>query len=329
MIRSTLFLLALSLGAASLVAATHHQDLHAIKGVVRVDGSSTLYPITEAVTEEFTKVAPKIRVTVGVSGSGGGFKRFTAGEIDIAEASRPIKAAEAAIAAKHNISFVEIPVAFDALTFVVNPKNGWVKSLTVGQIKHIYSATGTAKTWKDVDASWPDRPIKVFSPGTDSGTFDYFKEVVVGKEGSIRSDMSVSEDDNALVTGVAGDTDSIGYFGLAYFAENTSKLRAVPVDGGAGAVAPTPVTVIDGTYVPFSRPLFVYVNTHSAERPEVKAFVDYYLSSAAGLAEEVGYVPLPPKIAAIALANWTAHKSGSVYVQNGVDIGGSFSDLYK
>ena len=207
--------------ASILVAANQEPpaNLAAMKGSIRIDGSSTVYPITEAVSEEFSKVAPKVNVTVGISGTGGGFKRFCAGETAISDASRPITPSEVALAASNKIEFIEIPIAYDALSIVVNPKNDWMKSVSVAQLKQIYS-TGGPKTWKEIDPTWPDRAMKIYSPGTDSGTFDYFKEAVVGKEGKVRSDISVSEDDNVLVLGVSGDQDAIGFFGLAYFAEN-------------------------------------------------------------------------------------------------------------
>jgi phosphate transport system substrate-binding protein len=312
-----------------VLGATASQDSPALRGAIRIDGSSTVYPITEAVAEEFSKEAAKVNVSVGISGTGGGFKRFCVGETDITDASRPITPSEVTLASEKKVEYIEIPVAYDALTVVVNPKNDWVKSLTVDQVRKIYSASGTAKTWKDIDPSWPDRPMKVFSPGTDSGTFDYFKEVVIGKDGNVRSDMSVSEDDNALVMGVAGNVDGIGYFGLAYYEENQSKLRAVPIDGGKGPVAPSAKSVNDGTYTPLSRPLFIYVNRKSADRTEVQAFVDFYLKEAGELAKEVGYVNMPDEILARAKARWASRKTGTVFVADGKKVEGAFSTLYR
>jgi phosphate transport system substrate-binding protein len=312
-----------------LLGAAATQDAPALRGAIRIDGSSTVYPITEAVAEEFSKEAAKVNVSVGISGTGGGFKRFCVGETDITDASRPITPSEVTLASEKKVEYIEIPVAYDALTVVVNPKNDWVKSLTVDQVRKIYSAAGTAKTWKDIDPSWPDRPMKVFSPGTDSGTFDYFKEAVIGKDGNVRSDMSVSEDDNALVMGVAGNLDGIGYFGLAYFEENQSKLRAVPIDGGKGPVAPSVKSVNDGTYTPLSRPLFIYVNRKSADRTEVQAFVDFYLKEAGELAKEVGYVNMPDEILARAKARWASRKTGTVFVADGKKVEGAFSTLYR
>ena len=329
MTRTTTRLLAPATLLCCLLGAGAGQDSAALRGAIRIDGSSTVYPITEAVAEEFSKQASKVNVSVGISGTGGGFKRFCIGETDITDASRPITPSEVTLAAEKKVEYIEIPVAYDALTVVVNPKNDWVKSLTVDQVRKIYSAAGAAKTWKDLDPAWPDRPLKVFSPGTDSGTFDYFKEVVIGKEGNVRSDMSVSEDDNALVMGVAGNLDGIGYFGLAYFEENQSKLRAIPIDGGKGPVAPTTKTVNDGTYTPFSRPLFIYVNRKSADRTEVQAFIDFYLKEAGELAKEVGYVNMPEEILARAKARWASRKTGTVFVADGKKVEGAFSALYR
>ena len=312
-----------------LIGAGASQDPAALRGAIRIDGSSTVYPITEAVAEEFSKRAAKVNVSVGISGTGGGFKRFCVGETDITDASRPITPSEVSLAAEKKVEYIEIPVAYDALTIVVNPKNDWVKSLTVDQVRRIYSAAGTAKSWKDLDPTWPDRPMKVFSPGTDSGTFDYFKEAVIGKDGNVRSDMSVSEDDNALVMGVAGNLDGIGYFGLAYFEENQSKLRAVPIDGGKGPVSPSVKSVNDGTYTPLSRPLFIYVNRKSADRSEVQAFIDFYLKQAGELAKEVGYVNMPEEILARAKACWASRKTGTVFVADGKKVEGAFSALYR
>jgi phosphate transport system substrate-binding protein len=316
---------------ASLAAAAP-QDTKTLKGPVRIDGSSTVYPITEAVAEEFAAVAPNVNVTVGMSGTGGGFKKFTVGEIDISDASRPIKKSEADMAVSKSIQFVELPVAYDGLTIVVNKENTWVKQLTIEQIKKIFTADGAAKTWKDVDPSWPTSTIKVYSPGTDSGTFDYFKEVVAGKEGKIRSDMSVSEDDNVLVRGVEGDANSIGFFGYAYFVANKAKLKDVPIVNPKtkAAVEPTPTTIENGQYAPFSRPLFIYVNQSALAKPHVVAFLEFYLQNAPKLSAEVGYVPLPAALYERAKANLKAQKLGSQFIgAKGESLEGALADLYK
>jgi len=265
-----------------------------------------------------------------VSGTGGGFKRFCAGETDIANASRPIKKSEIDAAKKNNVDYIELPVAYDGLSIVVNPKNTWVTSMTVDDLKKIFSASSAAKTWKDVNPAWPASTIKIYSPGTDSGTFDYFKETVVGKDGKIRSDMSVSEDDNTLVNGVEGDVNAIGFFGCAYYFENKAKLKVVPIDGGKGAVAPSPTTIVDGTYAPFSRPLFIYVSRKSAEKLEVQAFVKYFLEHAGKLADEVGYVHLPDALYKRSTKNWDARKVGTQFATDtGEPKSGVLAEVYQ
>jgi len=320
------------IAGACAVFATGAQG-QKLSGEIKVDGSSTVYPITQAVAEEFMAEHEDVRITVGVSGTGGGFKRFATGETDISDASRPIKASEAKTCSENNVSFIEVPVAFDGLTIVVNKNNDWVDKLTVDQLQMIFLADNQGKvtTWKDVDPSWPAVAIKIFSPGTDSGTFDYFKEVVAGKKGSMRSDMSVSEDDNVLVRGVKGDRGAIGYFGCAYYFENEDDLRAVPIVNGKGkAILPTPKTIENGTYEPFARPLFIYVNAKSLDRPEVAEFVDFYLSEGGELAEEVGYVRLPDKVYDRAEANVRARKTGTQYTdKDGNSVHGPVTEVYK
>jgi len=321
---------AIALLSVAASAPQSGSQLATLKGEIRVDGSSTVYPITEAVAEDFSKAAKGVRTTVGVSGTGGGFKRFCKGETDISNASRPITKSEAETCKGANIEFVELPVAYDGLCIAISKQNTWATKLTLDQIRKIYSASGTAKTWKDLDSAWPDRAIKVYSPGTDSGTFDYFKEVTVGKDGKVRSDMSVSEDDNVLVNGVAGDRDAIGYFGFAYYVENKDKLVAVAVDNGKGAVLPSDATILDGSYEPFSRPVFIYVNRKSADRPEVGAFVDFYLQQAAALSKEVGYTPLPESIYGTARTNWKARRTGTQFLDaKGDKVSGSLANVYK
>ncbi|MSR28242.1 MAG: PstS family phosphate ABC transporter substrate-binding protein [Phycisphaerales bacterium] len=327
-------LAALGLGTAVLIANSAlaqatpaPTDLKTLKGSVRVDGSSTVFPVMEAVAEEFAKVAPGVRVPVGVSGTGGGFKRFCAGETAISTASRPITPSEVQLAAANKIEFIELPIAFDAVSIVVNSKNDWTKTVSREQLQKIFSAGGATR-WKEIDPTWPDRPMKVFSPGTDSGTFDYFKEAVIGKDGKVRSDVSVSEDDNVLVLGVEGDRDAIGFFGLAYFEENKEKLRAVPVISASGSpVAPQASTVNDGTY-PLSRPLFLYVNAASANKADTAALIDFTFTKVDDLLDEVGYVPLPTQLLDRSKANWKARRRGSQLVKDGVKVEGAFASVY-
>ena len=278
--------------AATQPAAVGEGQITALGGTIEIDGSSTVFPITEAVAEEFKKVAPEVRVNVGVSGSGGGFMRFTVGEIDISDASRQIKENEAAAAEENGIEYHEFLVGVDGLSVLVSPKNDFVECLTVEQLHEVWKPESVVRNWSDLDPSWPDRKLNLYGPGTDSGTFDYFTEEVNGEAGLSRADYTASEDDNVLVQGIRGDRNALGYFGYSYYAENEDKLKLVAVDSGSGCVLPSVGTIADGIYSPLSRPLFIYVSKTSLARPEVKAFVEFYMENAAELTAEVGYVPL-------------------------------------
>ncbi|MGQ0801472.1 MAG: PstS family phosphate ABC transporter substrate-binding protein [Pseudomarimonas sp.] len=285
--------------------------------VVQVDGSSTVYPITEAVAEEF-QIATKVRVTVGVSGTGGGFKKFCRGETSISNASRPILTEEIAACAASGVKFIELPVAFDALTVAVNPSNTWLESITIAELKTIWQpeSQATVMNWTQVNPAWPDQPLKLFGAGADSGTFDYFTEAVVGKAKSSRGDFTASEDDNVLVTGVANDVNSLGFFGYAYYRENQDKLRALPVRETAesAAVLPSLETVLDGSYRPLSRPVFIYINAeHAKARPEITDFVHFYLKEAQALITEVGYIPLSDAAYQLAVTRFDAGQTGTVF----------------
>ncbi|MCK4846518.1 MAG: PstS family phosphate ABC transporter substrate-binding protein [Deltaproteobacteria bacterium] len=268
--------------------------------LVKVDGSSTVFPITEAVAEEFQiEKRGRIMVTVGVSGTGGGFKKFCRGEVDIADASREIKTKEAELCKKNGIEFIELSVAFDGLAVIVNPKNDWVDYLTIEELRKIWSpeAKGRVMKWSDVREGFPDKPLTLFGPGTDSGTFDYFTHTINGKSGASRTDFTASEDDNVLVQGVSTDSGSLGYFGIAYYAYNKDKLKLIAIDdeietNGKGAILPSNTTVSDGTYSPLSRPIFIYVSKTSFEKEEVKDFVNFYMDNTNMLSEEVGYIAL-------------------------------------
>jgi phosphate transport system substrate-binding protein len=263
-----------------------------LSGEIKIDGSSTVFPITEAMAEEFTKLHPDVRIPVGISGTGGGFKKFVVKETAISDASRPIKDKEAAAAKENGVEYIELTVAYDGLSVLVNPANTWVDSLTVDELKKIWGPESTVKTWKDVRPEWPAEEIKLYAPGTDSGTFDYFTEEINGKSGAIRQDFTPSEDDNVLVQGIAGDKNALGFFGFAYYIENKDKLKAVKIDSGQGPVGPSFETIADGSYTPLSRPIFIYVNKAELKRPEVKEFVKFYMENAKELVPQVGYVAL-------------------------------------
>lgn len=269
-----------------------------LSGTIKVDGSSTVFPITEAVAEEFRNEQPKVKVTIGVSGTGGGFKKFSRGETNLSNASRPIKDKEKAACAENNINYLELEVAYDGLAVLVNPENDWVDSFTVEELKKIWEPAAQDKImkWNQIRPEWPNEEIHLFGPGVASGTYDYFTEAIVGKSGSSRGDFTASEDDHVLVQGIAGDKYSLGFFGLAYYAENKDKLTLIGVHNGTEVVKPTLETVSNGTYSPLSRPLFVYVNSTSVKSPEVVEFVNYYIDNAAELSTDVGYIPLPKEL---------------------------------
>jgi phosphate transport system substrate-binding protein len=296
-----------------------------------MDGSSTVYPISEAVAEEFQKAKKNaIKVTVGISGTGGGFKKFCRGETDLANASRPITKKEMEICAAAGIRYIEMPVAFDALTVIVNPANTAVNSLTVAELKKMWepAAQGKVKSWKEINPAFPDQPLKLYGPGADSGTFDYFTEAVTGKAKSSRGDYTASEDDNVLVQGVSRDKGGLGYFGFAYYIENQKKLKAVAIDGGKGPVLPSPEAVENGTYAPLSRPIFIYVAEKSLEKPEVREYVEFYMKNAAKLVKEVKYVPLPARAYQMNLEHVAKKKMGTVFGGE-ADVGAKIDDLMK
>jgi phosphate transport system substrate-binding protein len=314
-------------GAAVAAQAAFAQQI-----IVKVDGSSTVFPVTEAVAEEFQKSKKNaIKVTVGISGTGGGFKKFCRGETDISNASRPILKAEMAECAKAGIEYIELPVAFDALTVVINPNNSFIKQLTVAELKKMWepSAQKTVMKWKDVNAAWPDQPMKLFGPGADSGTFDYFTEAVVGKSKSSRGDFTASEDDNVLVQGVSRDVNGLGYFGFAYYVENKGKLKAVPIVNEKGqAVLPSLEAVIAGSYTPLARPIFIYVSNKSLSKPEVREFVQFYMAHGAKLSKEVKYVPLPDSAYKVSWDHVVKGKKGTVF--GGVaEVGVTIEELLK
>lgn len=299
--------------------------------IIKIDGSSTVYPITEAVAEEFQKAKKgAVKVTVGISGTGGGFKKFSRGETDISDASRPIVKKEMDACKEAGIEYIELPVAYDGLAVMVNPKNTWMTSMTVAELKKIWepAAEGKITKWNQVNPAWPNVPLKLYGPGVDSGTFDYFTEAIVGKPRASRGDFTASEDDNVLVQGIASDRGGLGFFGYAYYAENPDKLKLVAVDSGKGPISPSMKTVMDGTYAPLSRPIFIYVNKKSAERAELKEFVEFYLKHAPDLVRQVKYIPLPDRAYKLASERFEKKVAGSVFGGE-AKIGMRIEDLLK
>lgn len=291
--------------------------------IVKIDGSSTVFPITEAVAEDF-QIAKRgaIRVTVGISGTGGGFKKFCRNEIDIVNASRPITPMEMEACKQEGVQYIEMPIAFDALTVVVNPKNTWSKTITVEELKKIWEpgAQGKITNWNQINPAWPDKKIKLYGPGADSGTFEYFTEAVVGKAKSSRGDFTASEDDNVLVQGVASDIYALGFFGFAYYIENIKKINAVAVDNGNGGVLPSAATVEDNSYKPLSRPIFIYINAKSVDKPEISEFVNFYMKNAPELVTEVKYFPLSKEVYNLNIEHLNKKKVGTVFKGSGINI---------
>lgn len=325
---------ALALPLAAPGACKKGGDAGSSGAIIAIDGSSTVYPITEAVAEEFQK-GGKAKVTIGVSGTGGGFKKFCVGETAISGASRPIKPSEVEACGKAGIDYMELPVAYDGIAVVVHPSNDWAQSMTVAELKKLWApeAKGKIMKWSDVREGWPAKEIHLFGAGVDSGTYDYFTQAIVGVEHSSRGDYTSSEDDNVLVQGVATDPLAIGFFGYAYAAENAGKLKVVAVDdgdesNGAGAIAASPASIKSGTYQPLSRPIFIYVSKKAAERPEVQDFVKSYLGEEGrGLVAEVGYVALPDKAYELALGRFEKRTTGSVFGGHGSKVGVTIEEL--
>ena len=323
--KTVLLVAALLLGALGIMPKSVKAQ------VVQVDGSSTVFPITEAMAEEFQKAKKgKVKVTVGIAGTGGGFKKFCRGETDISDASRPILKQEMEACKGAGIEYFELPIAYDALTVIVNPKNDWVKALTVPDLKKMWEPSAQSKVtnWNQVRSEWPNAPLKLFGPGADSGTFDYFTEAIVGKAKSSRGDFTASEDDNVLVQGIINDRNALGYFGFSYYVENQNKLKAVPIDAGKGPVTPSAKTVEDGTYQPLSRPIFIYVSKKSMDKPEVREFVEFYLKNAPTLVKQVKYVPLPQSVYTTGAEHLKKGKVGTMFGGE-AEVGVKIEDLMK
>ena len=298
-------------------------------GDIRVDGSSTVFVLSEAIAEEFTKAGNRTRVTVGQSGTGGGFQKFCRGETDISDASRPISTTEMAACKAAGINFFEIPVAYDGIAVVVNPKADWISDITVAELKTLWApdAQGKVMRWNQVRASWPNREIHLFGAGVDSGTYDYFTEAITGKARASRGDFTSSEDDNVLVQGVAGDELALGFIPFAYYNENQQRLKLVRVDGGKGAIAPSFEAIRNGTYQPLSRPLFIYASEKSLARPEVQQFVDFYVAQVGGLAEEVGYVQLGDEGYRLVAEHFKKRQPGTLFGEGGSQVGMTIEQL--
>lgn len=303
----------------------------ALQGAVKIDGSSTVFPISEAAASAFHGKYPNVDVTVGKKGTGGGFSEFVKGEIDISDASRPIKSNELAECKKNQIQFLELPIAYDGLAICVHPENKFIDEISIDDLRRIFSDGVALKTWKDLNAVYPDEPIKIFMPGTDSGTFDFFKEVVVGKEGHIRSDVTPSEEDLVLVNGIAAEKFGIGFFGASYYFENRDRIKALKVINPATkqAVEPTVKSIEESVYAPLGRPLFIYVNTNSVKRPEVKRFVEYYLENAAKICEASKCVPLSSDLYKTVRQRFDDRLDGSYfYDAEGKSRSGQLSEVY-
>lgn len=300
-----------------------------LSGEVKVDGSSTVFPIAEAMAEEFQKANSGVRVTVGSSGTGGGFKKFCGGETDISNASRPIKPEEVELCKKGKVEYIELPISFDGLSVVVNKENK-IECLKVDDLKKMWEPTaqGKIKKWNQVNPKFPDQDLTLYGPGTDSGTYDFFTKAVTGEEGKSRGDYTASEDDNTLVQGVSSDKNGLGFFGFAYYENNKDKLNLVAIDSGKGCVKPSIETISDGTYQPLSRPEFIYVRKEAASRPEVKAFVEFQLNTAnKNLISEVGYVPLPDELLTEVQKRFKEEKVGSIFEGKGSQVGVTLKDL--
>jgi phosphate transport system substrate-binding protein len=320
--------LAAAVAAGTLACGRSETGQAGGSAVIQIDGSSTVFPVTEAVAEEFQRANPGTRVTVGISGTGGGFQKFCRNEIDIADASRPIKPTEAAMCAQAGVQYIEMPIAYDGLAVVVHPKNTWATSMTVAELKKLWepAAQGKVMRWNHIRPDWPDREIHLFGAGVDSGTFDYFTEVIVGASQKSRGDYTSSEDDNVIVQGVGGDENALGFFGYAYYEENKQKLKLVAIDdqddaNGKGPILPTPQTVRDGTYHPLSRPIFIYPKVRSLDRPEVVRFVEFYVREGAPLVREVGYIALTDREYELVRARLADRRTGSMYEGSGGQTG--------
>ncbi len=327
-------LVVLSIAAACGGGSSQTPSTTQADRAVTIDGSSTVFPVTEAVAEEFQKTAPGVRVTVGISGTGGGFQKFCRAETDISDASRPIQPTEMEACKQAGIGFIELPVAFDGIAIITHPTAKWIENITVAELKTLWApeAQGKISRWSQVRPGWPDREIHLFGAGVDSGTYDYFTQAIVGKEGASRGDFTSSEDDNVLVQGVASDELALGFLPFAYYEENKERLKLIPVDdgkpdNGAGPIVATIESIRTGLYQPLARPIFIYVSVPSLAKPEVKQFVEYYIAQGGKLAEEVGYVPLGDAAYKLVAEHFTTGKTGTVFEKGGSTVGITIEEL--
>ena len=325
-----------ALASALAIAGLCEPGITADSALIVADGSSTVYPISEAVAEEFQKVNPGSKATIGISGTGGGFKKFCTGETDISNASRPIKPTEVELCTQNKVEYIELPIAYDGLAVIANPRNDWADCVTVAELKKMWEpeAQGRVAKWSHVRAGWPDNDLHLFGPGVDSGTYDYFTEAIVGKEHSSRGDFQSSEDDNTLVQGIGADRSALGFFGYAYYEENKSKLKLLGVDdgkdeNGKGCIKPSRETVEKGQYQPLARPLFIYVKKQSAGRPEIQKFISFYLEKGPALVGEVGYIALPADAYKLAKKRFDTRTHGSLFGGKGSQVGVTIVDLLK
>jgi phosphate transport system substrate-binding protein len=321
--------------AIFLISCGGTSERDGLTGRVAIDGSSTVYPITEAIAEEYIREHPRVRITVGTSGSGGGFQKFAAGEIDIADASRPIQESEVEKLRANGYEFIEVPVAFDGLSIVVNPDNDWADNITVDELRRMWrpEAQGEITRWNQIRDEWPDRELNLYGPGVSSGTFDYFTAAIIGREGASRGDYTASEDDNVLVQGVSGDINSLGFFGFAYYHENQDRLKILPVDdndptNGEGPISPSFETIADGTYQPLSRPLFMYIRVDAAEDTVVQDFIHFYYENAPELVREVGFIPLNDTTYSLAVDRFEERVTGSIFA-GGSQVGVNVDSLLR
>ncbi len=321
-----------STAPASSGSGSAREQVAGLEGDISIDGSSTVFPITEAMAEEFGKATDgNVKITVGVSGTGGGFNKFCSGEIQISDASRPIKQSEVDLCAENGVEYIELPMAIDGLSVMVHPENDFVECMTVEELHTLWApeAEDVVTKWSQVRDGWPDEEVRLYAPGVDSGTFDYFTETVNGESQASRGDFLPSENDNVLVTGIAGDRGALGYFGYAYYAENADRLKLVAIDGGAGCVAPTEETINNGSYSPLSRPLFIYVTADALNQPHVKAFVEYYLGAAnRQLVSDVGYIPFQDTIYDLAMNKFLGGKTGAAFGGDG-RISGTVGEVLR